>query len=57
MGLWEMIVLVVLISSVAGVLRERGKHAGSNELNLLLAEVQELNEEKVEAPPADEHVH
>src|SRR2546430_6965338 len=27
------------------------------DVNLLLAEVQELNEEKVKAPPADEHVH
>jgi len=26
-------------------------------VNLLLAEIQELNEEKVVAAPADEHVH
>ena len=31
--------------------------ATERDVNLLLAEVQELNEEKVEAPPADEHVH
>jgi putative copper resistance protein D len=29
----------------------------TRDVNLLLAEVQELNEEKIEAPPADEHVH
>jgi putative copper resistance protein D len=29
----------------------------AREVNRLLAEVQELNQEKLEAPPADEHVH
>jgi putative copper resistance protein D len=42
-----------------GYLRARWSSRGgtAREVNLLLAEVQELNEEKVVAPPADEHVH
>jgi putative copper resistance protein D len=35
----------------------RGDVPTERDVKLLLAEVQELNEEKVEAPPADEHVH
>jgi putative copper resistance protein D len=33
------------------------REAPVRDMNLLLAEIQELNEEKVQAPPADEHVH
>jgi putative copper resistance protein D len=42
-----------------GYIRARWSARGdtARDVNLLLAEVQELNEEKVEAPPADEHVH
>ena len=42
-----------------GYIRARRAARGTTErdVNLLLAEVQELNEEKVAAPPADEHVH
>jgi copper resistance protein D len=42
-----------------GYIRARwaARDATTRDVNLLLAEVQELNEEKVEAPPADEHVH
>jgi putative copper resistance protein D len=42
-----------------GYIRARwaARGATARDVNLLLAEVQELNEEKVEAPPADEHVH
>jgi putative copper export protein/mono/diheme cytochrome c family protein len=42
-----------------GYMRARWSARGDTgrDVNLLLAEVQELNEEKVEAPPADEHVH
>ena len=29
----------------------------TRDVNKLLAEVQELNQEKIDAPPADEHVH
>ncbi|MBI4245734.1 MAG: c-type cytochrome, partial [Candidatus Rokubacteria bacterium] len=42
-----------------GYLRARWAAAGDThrDLNLLLAEVQQLNEEKTAGPPADEHVH
>ena len=42
-----------------GYIRARWAARGATErdVKLLIAEVQELNEEKVEAPPADEHVH
>lgn len=42
-----------------GYVRARWSTHGetARDVNLLLAEVQELNEEKVVAPPADEHVH
>jgi putative copper resistance protein D len=42
-----------------GYIRARWAARGPTERDpkLLMAEVQELNEEKVEAPPADEHVH
>jgi peroxiredoxin len=42
-----------------GYIRARWAARGSTErdVKLLVAEVQELNEEKVEAAPADEHVH
>jgi putative copper resistance protein D len=42
-----------------GYIRARWSSRGATarDVNLLLAEVQELNEEKVVAPPADEHVH
>jgi len=42
-----------------GYIRARwaARGATARDVNLLFAEVQELNEEKAEAPPADEHVH
>ena len=42
-----------------GYIRARwaSREAPEQDVKLLLAEIQELNEEKVEAPPADEHVH
>ena len=42
-----------------GYVRARWPARGATErdVKLLIAEVQELNEEKIEAPPADEHVH
>jgi putative copper resistance protein D len=50
---------VELLVDRQGYIRARwaAPAATTREPNLLLAEVQELNEEKVEAPPADEHVH
>jgi putative copper resistance protein D len=48
-----------LLIDRGGYIRARWSARGdtARDVNLLLAEVQELNEEKVEAPPADEHVH
>jgi mono/diheme cytochrome c family protein/peroxiredoxin len=37
--------------------RSTSREAPERDVKLLLAEIQELNAEKVEAPPADEHVH
>ena len=50
---------VELLIDRQGYIRARWAARGpaEREVNLLLAEVQELNEEKVAAPPADEHVH
>jgi len=50
---------VELLIDRGGYIRARWWAHGDSrrDVNLLLAEVQELNEEKIVAPPADEHVH
>jgi putative copper export protein/mono/diheme cytochrome c family protein/peroxiredoxin len=50
---------VELLIDRQGYIRARwsSRAETTRDVNRLLAEVQELNEEKVEAPPADEHVH